>query len=197
MASFFVHPTSIIEEGAGIGTGTKIWHFCHIMPGATIGENCTIGQNVFIASGVIIGNNVKIQNNVSVYTGVILEDNVFVGPSAVFTNVINPRSHIVRKHEYKTTFVRHGATIGANATIICGVTLGRFCFIGAGAVVTNDVPEYSLYFGNPAKCRGWVCECGTRLAFSQTAGGEVAVCAECGKQYRKEDETIFLVRGRA
>jgi len=149
MSSFFVHQSSFVDDGAEIGEGTKIWHFSHIMSGSKIGKNCNIGQNVVISPAVIIGNNVKIQNNVSVYTGVIIEDDAFLGPSMVFTNVINPRSHVSRKDEYKKTFVKKGASIGANATIVCGITLGRYCFIGAGSVVTKDIPDYGLYYGNP------------------------------------------------
>jgi UDP-2-acetamido-3-amino-2,3-dideoxy-glucuronate N-acetyltransferase len=151
-----VHESSIVEDGAEIGEGTKIWHFCHIMPGAKIGKNCNIGQNVFISSGVIIGDSVKIQNNVSVYEGVIIEDNVFCGPSCVFTNVINPRSHVNRKGEFQKTVIRQGATIGANATIICGHEIGKYAFIGAGSVVTHSVPSYKLVYGNPAKIKGEV-----------------------------------------
>jgi len=156
MNDYQAHPTAIIDEGAIIGKGTKIWHFSHIMSGAVIGENCTIGQNVFVSSKAILGNNVKIQNNVSVYTGVVCEDDVFLGPSCVFTNVINPRSFIVRKEEFRQTLVKKGATIGANATIICGITIGEYAMIGAGAVVTKDVPDYALIVGNPGKQIGWV-----------------------------------------
>ena len=156
MNDYQAHPTAIIDEGAAVGKGTKIWHFSHIMSGAVTGENCTIGQNVFVASDVILGNNVKVQNNVSVYTGVVCEDDVFLGPSCVFTNVINPRSFISRKEEFRKTLVKKGATIGANATIICGVTIGEYAMIGAGAVVTKDVPDYALIVGNPGKQIGWV-----------------------------------------
>jgi len=156
MSNYQAHPTAIIDEGAIIGNGTKIWHFSHIMSGATIGENCTIGQNVLISSQAILGNNVKVQNNVSVYTGVVCEDDVFLGPSCVFTNVINPRSFISRKEEFRPTLVKKGATVGANATIICGVTIGEYAMIGAGAVVTKDVPDYALIVGNPGKQIGWV-----------------------------------------
>src|SRR3989339_753016 len=155
-SQFYAHESSIIEEGSVIGSGTKIWHFTHIMKGSIIGKNCNIGQNVVVSPNVVIGNNVKIQNNVSLYTGVIVEDDVFLGPSMVFTNVINPRSHVSRKDEYKTTLVRKGASIGANATIVCGITLGRYCFIGAGAVVTKDVPDYALVYGLPARQKGWI-----------------------------------------
>jgi len=156
MNEYQAHPTAVIDEGAVIGKGTKIWHFSHIMSGAVIGENCTIGQNVLVASDAILGNNVKVQNNVSVYTGVVCEDDVFLGPSCVFTNVINPRSFISRKEEFRPTLVKKGATIGANATIICGVSIGEYAMIGAGAVVTKDVPDYALIVGNPGKQIGWV-----------------------------------------
>ena len=180
---FFVHETSIVEEPCHIGKGTKIWHFSHIMPDATIGENCVIGQNVFIGKGTKIGNNVKIENNVFVFEGVTLEDDVFCDPSCVFTNVINPRSFISRKHEFKPTLVKKGATIGANAAIVCGHTIGRYAFIGAGAAVTKDIPNYALAYGNPAKIQGWVCECGVKLDFAQDSQ---AKCSECGKIYQQK-----------
>lgn len=161
--NYFVHESSYIDAPCEIGEGTKVWHFSHIMKHSKVGRNCNIGQNVFISSGVIMGNNVKIQNNVSVYAGVICEDDVFLGPSCVFTNVINPRSFIERKEEYKQTIVKKGATIGANATIVCGHNVGRYALIGAGAVVTKDVPDYALVVGNPAGIIGYVCECGNRL----------------------------------
>ena len=181
---YFLHPSSYIDEDVQIGKGTKIWHFCHIMKGARLGRNCKLGQNVHIGSGVQIGNNVKIQNNVSVYTGVILEDDVFCGPSMVFTNIINPRSAIPRNSEefYKRTLAKKGATLGANATIVCGNTLGRCSFVGAGAVVTKDVPDYALVYGNPARIRGWMCECGIKLEFKN----DKAVCKECNKSYVRE-----------
>src|SRR5688572_30613010 len=163
MPEFFVHESSYIDDGAEIGEGSRIWHFCHVMSGARIGRRCNIGQNVVISSGVVIGDDVKIQNNVSVYTGVVLEDDVFCGPSMVFTNVATPRSHVSRKHEYQSTVVGRGATIGANATIVCGHTIGRFAFIGAGAVVTRDVPDHALVVGNPARVTGWMCACGLKL----------------------------------
>src|SRR5256885_14514599 len=163
MADFFVHESSYVDEGAQIGAGTKIWHFCHIMPGAVIGERCNLGQNVVVMDGVRIGNNVKIQNNVSVYEGVELEDDVFCGPSMVFTNVGTPRSHVNRRGEYERTLVKQGASIGANATVVCGNTLGRYSFVGAGAGVTKDVKDYALVVGNPAKQIGWMCACGERL----------------------------------
>lgn len=191
MVDFFVHESSYVDDGAEIGAGTKIWHFCHVMPGAKIGERCNIGQNVLVSSGVALGNNVKIQNNVSLYTGVIVEDDVFLGPSMVFTNVINPRSHVNRKDEYKTTLVRKGASIGANATIVCGTTLGRYCFVGAGAVVTKDVPDYALVYGSPARVRGWMCQCGEQLRFED----DCAVCKSCGDAYRKQDQVVGPERG--
>src|SRR5512136_527259 len=175
---YFVHESSYVDEGAVIGAGTKIWHFSHILPGAVIGERCNLGQNVVVMGGTRIGNNVKIQNNVSIYEGVELEDDVFCGPSCVFTNVINPRSHVSRKHEYKRTLVKRGASIGANATIVCGVTLGEYAFIGAGAVVTSDVPPYALMVGNPARQVGWMCACGERI-------DEQLRCMQCGKAYQK------------
>jgi UDP-2-acetamido-3-amino-2,3-dideoxy-glucuronate N-acetyltransferase len=185
MGDTFIHPSSYVDEGAVLGAGTKIWHFCHVMPGARIGAGCNIGQNVFIASDTIIGDNVKIQNNVSVYTGVILEDDVFIGPSMVFTNVVNPRSHVLRRDEYQTTLVKQGATIGANVTVVCGVTLGRYAFIGAGAVVTRDVPDYALVYGNPGRIQGWMCQCGVHLAFISDGTAETAVCTRCGDIYKK------------
>src|SRR5947199_5190600 len=170
MAEFFVHESSYVDAGAQVGKGTKIWHFCHVMPGAVIGERCNLGQNVVVMSGVRIGDNVKIQNNVSIYEGVVLEDDVFCGPSMVFTNVLNPRAHVSRKHAYRRTVVRRGATIGANATVICGHTIGQYAFIGAGAVVTRDVSAYALMIGVPAQRTGWMCQCGVRLP---DAAGEV------------------------
>lgn len=180
--NYFVHESSYIDNPCRIGQGTKIWHFSHIMSNAKIGENCNIGQNVVISPDVILGNGVKIQNNVSIYTGVICEDDVFLGPSCVFTNVINPRSFITRKDEYKTTLIKKGATIGANATIICGHTIGRYALIGAGAVVTRDVPDYALLVGSPAQIIGHVCKCGERLAFNEA---EQARCTACAEQYNK------------
>ncbi len=191
---FFVHPTAVIDEPCEIGEGTRIWHFSHVMPNAKIGKHCNIGQNVFIASDVEIGNNVKIQNNVSLYTGVVLEDDVFCGPSAVFTNVLNPRSHISRKAEYRPTLVRRGATLGANSTIVCGVTIGRYAFVGAGAVVTRDVPDYALVTGVPARITGWMCQCGVRLHFEAHNDIEYATCASCGAQYQKTGEVVQEVR---
>lgn len=191
MSDYFVHESSYIDEGAEIGAGTKIWHFSHIMSRAKIGERCNIGQNVLVSSDVTIGTNVKIQNNVSLYTGVIVEDDVFLGPSMVFTNVINPRSHVNRKDEYKTTLVKKGASIGANATIVCGTILGRYCFVGAGAVVTKDIPDYALVYGTPARVRGWVCQCGEQLTFMD----EHAICSMCGDAYRKQDQVVIPERG--
>lgn len=179
--AYFAHPTAVIDDGCVIGRGTKIWHFSHIMPDCTIGENCNLGQNVVISPGVVLGNNVKVQNNVSVYTGVVCEDDVFLGPSMVFTNVINPRSAINRRSEYRKTVVRKGATIGANATIICGVEIGAYAFIGAGAVVTRDVPPYALVVGNPARQTGWMSAYGHKLHFDETG---LATCPESGERYR-------------
>jgi UDP-2-acetamido-3-amino-2,3-dideoxy-glucuronate N-acetyltransferase len=184
---FFVHPTAIVDEPCRIGRDTKIWHFCHVMKNAQIGEGCILGQNVFVAGDVVIGNNVKIQNNVSVYTGVELEDDVFCGPSCVFTNVVNPRSQINRRTEYQRTLVRRGATIGANATIVCGATIGRYAFIGAGAVVSReDVPDYALMLGVPARQRGWMSRHGYRLVAPDHAG--VLTCPETGWRYTETEE---------
>jgi UDP-2-acetamido-3-amino-2,3-dideoxy-glucuronate N-acetyltransferase len=173
---FFVHPSSYVDQGASVGRGTRIWHFCHVMPGARIGEDCNIGQNVFIDADVTIGNRCKIQNNVSVYKCVTLEDGVFCGPSVVFTNVFNPRAHIRRMDEARPTLVKRGATLGANCTVVCGVTVGRCAFVGAGAVVTRDVPDHALAYGNPAAVRGRVCECGEKL-------GKDMMCGACGREY--------------
>jgi UDP-2-acetamido-3-amino-2,3-dideoxy-glucuronate N-acetyltransferase len=186
VSDVFIHESSYVDDGCTIGDGTKIWYFSHVMTGARIGKRCNIGQNVVISPGVVIGDNVKIQNNVSVYTGVILEDDVFCGPSMVFTNVVNPRSHVSRKDEYKTTLVKRGASIGANATVVCGHTIGAFAFIGAGAVVTRDVPDYALIVGNPGRTAGWVCECGVKLAAGSTPPNE-ASCGACNKRYAARD----------
>src|SRR5215213_4301324 len=166
--NYFVHESAYVDEPCEIGAGSKVWHFSHVMPNCRIGEKCNIGQNVVVSPDVVIGNNVKIQNNVSVYTGVILEDDVFCGPSMVFTNVVNPRSAVSRKDEYRETLVRRGASLGANSTVVCGYTIGRFAFIGAGAVVTKDVPDYALIVGNPGRISGWMCECGVKLASGST-----------------------------
>jgi UDP-2-acetamido-3-amino-2,3-dideoxy-glucuronate N-acetyltransferase len=189
--AYTVHPSSFVDDGCEIGDGTKIWHFCHIMPRAKIGRGCNIGQNVVVSPDVIVGNNVKIQNNVSLYTGVILEDDVFCGPSMVFTNVVNPRSHVSRKDEYRPTLVRRGASIGANTTIVCGNTIGQYAFIGAGAVVTKDVPDFALIVGNPGRISGWMCACGIKLASGRTPPAQVQ-CAACGTAYRASGE--FLAR---
>lgn len=185
MKDVFVHPSSYVDEPCEIGAGTKIWHFSHIMSGSVMGENCNIGQNVVISPGVRLGKNVKIQNNVSVYSGVECEDNVFLGPSCVFTNVINPRSHINRKNEYRKTLLKEGCSIGANSTIICGHVIGKYALVGAGSVVTKDVPDYALVMGNPARVRGYVCYCGEKLDFA----GDAAQCA-CGRKYRKINDRI-------
>jgi UDP-2-acetamido-3-amino-2,3-dideoxy-glucuronate N-acetyltransferase len=186
MTDYFVHESSYVDPGAVIGKDTRIWHFCHVMPGAVIGERCNLGQNVVVMPKVIIGNNVKIQNNVSIYEGVVIEDDVFCGPSCVFTNVINPRSHVSRKDEYRQTLVRRGASIGANATIVCGYELGEYCFIGAGAVVTSHVPAYALVVGVPARQIGWVCRCGVTLGLEQGS----ATCSSCGSRYRQDGEHL-------
>ena len=185
---YFAHETAVIDKGCEIGAGTKIWHFSHIMPDCKIGENCNIGQNVVVSPQVILGNNVKVQNNVSIYTGVVCEDDVFLGPSAVFTNVTNPRSAINRKNEYAKTSVKKGATIGANATIVCGHDIGRYAFIGAGAVVTNNVPDYALVIGNPGRQTGWMSECGHTLNFNND--GE-AICKESGEKYLLKEGRVF------
>ncbi len=179
--NYFSHPTAVIDEGCTIGNNTKIWHFSHIMPNCTLGENCNIGQNVVISPEVVLGKNVKVQNNVSIYTGVTCDNDVFLGPSMVFTNVINPRSAVNRKNEYAKTHVGIGASIGANATIVCGHNIGKYAFIGAGAVVTKHVPDYSLWVGNPARQVGWMSEYGHRLNFNET---QHATCAETGDKYK-------------
>lgn len=182
MADYFVHESSYADEGCKIGAGTKIWHFSHILPGAVIGEKCSIGQNVNVGSKAVLGNRCKIQNNVSIYDDVILEDEVFCGPSMVFTNVFNPRAFIERKHEYRRTLLKRGCTIGANATIVCGNTIGEYALIGAGSVITRDVPAYALVYGNPAKIRGWVCRCGIKLEFAN----DEAICPDCGLKYKMD-----------
>ena len=192
MSEHWVHSSSYVDEGAVIGAGTKVWHFCHVMPGSVIGERCSLGQNVVVMNGTRIGNNVKIQNNVSIYEGVELENDVFCGPSMVFTNVINPRSAVSRKHEYRRTLVRQGASIGANATVICGVTLGRYCFIGAGAVVTKDVPDHALMMGVPAQRTGWMCECGAKLHDEDRK----LTCPDCMRQYIFSGETVSPVEDK-
>lgn len=184
---YFVHESAYIDEGCEIGAGVKIWHFSHLMSNCKIGNNCSLGQNVVVGSYVILGENVKVQNNVSIYEGVICEDDVFLGPSMVFTNVINPRSAIVRKHEHKKTVVKKGVSIGANATIVCGHTIGEFAFIGAGAVVTKDVAAYALIVGNPGKQKGWVSEYGLPLNFSSS---NIAICRESGQQYLLENNAV-------
>src|SRR5690348_595306 len=181
---YFAHESCYIDEPCEIGPGTKIWHFTHIMKNCRLGARCNIGQNVVVSPDVTIGNNVKIQNNVSVYTGCVLEDDVFCGPSMVFTNVINPRSHVARKDEYKRTLVRRGASLGANCTVVCGTTIGQYAFVGAGSVVTRDVPDYALVYGNPARLHGWMCACGIAISF---AAGR-ATCGACGAVYRKSGE---------
>jgi UDP-2-acetamido-3-amino-2,3-dideoxy-glucuronate N-acetyltransferase len=186
MAEYFVHESSYVDDGCEIGAGTRIWHFSHVMAGSRIGKRCNLGQNVVVSPQCVIGDNVKIQNNVSIYTGVILEDDVFCGPSMVFTNVVNPRSHVSRKDEYRQTLVRKGATIGANSTIVCGHTIGAYAFIGAGAVVTRDVPDYALLLGNPARIAGWMCQCGIKLA-ATVQPPAAATCAACGARYRTTD----------
>jgi UDP-2-acetamido-3-amino-2,3-dideoxy-glucuronate N-acetyltransferase len=186
---YFVHESSYVDEGCEIGAATKIWHFSHVMTGARIGRACNIGQNVVISPRVVIGDNVKIQNNVSVYTGVILEDDVFCGPSMVFTNVVNPRSHVSRKDEYRPTLVRRGASLGANSTIVCGHTIGQYAFVAAGAVVTRDVPDYGLVIGNPARLAGWMCACGVKLATGNRPPERIA-CGTCATEYRGDGATL-------
>ena len=185
--NYFSHPSAIIDEGCEIGKGTKIWHFSHIMPNCTIGENCNIGQNVVVSPEVVLGNNVKVQNNVSIYTGVMCEDDVFLGPSMVFTNVINPRSAVNRKNQYLKTLVKKGVSIGANATIVCGINIGRFAFIGAGTVVTKSVPDYALIVGNPGRQTGWMSEFGQKLLFGKDG---TAVCSESGETYRLSNGVV-------
>ncbi|NRB61672.1 MAG: N-acetyltransferase [Saprospiraceae bacterium] len=180
----FIHETAVVDEGAIIGEGSRIWHFCHIMPGARLGQNCNLGQNVFVANDVVLGNNVKVQNNVSIYSGVVCEDDVFLGPSMVFTNITNPRSAVVRKGAYEKTYVAQGASIGANATIVCGSHLGKYAFVGAGSVVVHDVPDFALVVGNPARQIGWMSAYGHRIFFDDSG---LALCRESGVQYRLTD----------
>ena len=190
--NWFAHETAVIDEGAEIGEGTKVWHFTHIMPNTKIGRNCNFGQNIVVSPGCTIGDNVKVQNNVSIYTGVILEDDVFCGPSMVFTNVINPRSHIERKDEYRETRVGRGASIGANATIVCGHDLGKYCFIGAGAVITREVPDYALVVGNPGRLVGYVCYCGDKLDLKPgVIDGDSSTCKSCGRSYLVEEGQVI------
>ncbi len=186
---YFVHESSYIDDNVEIGEGTKVWHFSHIMSNSTMGEKCNIGQNVVISPGVRLGNGVKIQNNVSVYTGVICEDDVFLGPSCVFTNVINPRSFIERKSEYKQTIIGKGASVGANVTIVCGHNIGKYALIGAGAVVTKNIPDYALVVGNPAIVKGYVCKCGSKLDFKENK----AICESCNEEYIKSNEKVECV----
>lgn len=193
MAEYFAHESAVIDQPCEIGEGTKIWHFSHIMAGARIGRRCVLGQNVMVASGVVLGDNVKVQNNVSIYTGVTVEDDVFLGPSVVLTNVVTPRSHVSRKHEFQPTLLRHGATVGANATVVCGVMIGRFAFVGAGAVVTRDVPDFALVYGNPAKLQGWVCWCGVPLRLPPVGDPQTATCASCGRRYHFTGEAVRQV----
>lgn len=179
--NYFVHESSYIDEGVRIGAGSKIWHFCHLMTGCRVGKQCNIGQNVVISPGVILGDRVKVQNNVSIYSGVICEDDVFLGPSMVFTNVINPRAFIERKAEFKTTLIQKGASIGANATVICGNSIGRYALVGAGSLVSRNIPDYALVYGNPARFRGWVCQCGEKLVFDNGK----SVCKACHLRYKQ------------
>ena len=185
--TYFAHPTAVIDDNCTIGEGTKIWHFSHVMPGAVIGSNCNLGQNVVVSPKVILGNNVRVQNNVSIYEGVICEDDVFLGPSMVLTNVINPRSAVSRKNEFKTTLIQKGATIGANATIVCGNTIGSYAFIGAGTVVTKDVPAYALVIGNPGRQTGWMSEYGHKLQFNEQ---NLAICEESKQEYILENNMV-------
>ena len=184
-----IHPTAVIDSNCLIGEGSKIWHFCHIMPGAVIGKNCILGQGVFVGPGVVIGDNCKVQNNVSLFTGVILEAGVFIAPSVVFTNVFNPRAEIERKDEFRKTLIKRGATIGANATVVCGITLGEYCMVGAGSVVTHDVLHYGLVYGNPATPHGWVSQCGEKLK-----GGKKAHCERCNADYFIHDNWVTRIQ---
>ncbi len=195
MSDYVVHESSYVDQPCSIGAGTRIWHFCHVMAGARIGRDCNIGQNVVVSPDVTIGNGVKVQNNVSIYTGVVLEDDVFCGPSMVFTNVVNPRSHVVRRHEYRRTLVGRGATLGANCTIVCGHDIGTYAFVAAGAVVTRDVPPFALVVGNPGRVRGWVCRCGVKLADGADVPAAVS-CRECGIAYRAVDGVLTFAASR-
>ena len=186
MSGYVAHESAYVDEGCTIGDGTRIWHFCHIMPGAVIGRRCSLGQNVVVSAGCVLGDNVKVQNNVSIYTGVVLEDDVFCGPSMVFTNVVNPRSHVPRKDEYRRTLVRRGASLGANATILCGVTIGEYAFVGAGAVVIRDVPPRAMVVGNPSRVAGWMCDCGVTLTHDPLAPSR-ATCSTCNAEYARND----------
>ena len=185
MSDHFVHPSSYVDGGAHVGAGTRIWHFCHVMTGARIGRDCVLGQNVFVGAGVVMGDNVHVQNNVSLFTGVAVESEVFIGPSVVFTNVATPRSAVPRKRAFQSTIVRRGASIGANATILCGITIGQHALIGAGAVVTRDVPDHGLVYGNPARLRGYACHCGVRLPLATVGAEGQAECGSCGARYIK------------
>ncbi len=188
---YFVHKTAVVDPGAKIGAGTKIWHFSHVAATARIGKDCKLGQNVYVAPGVIIGDNVKVQNNVSLYEGVVLEDNVFCGPSCVFTNIINPRCLYPRNNKdfYRKTHVRNGASIGANATVVCGITIGEHAFVGAGAVVTKDVPEHGLVYGTPAELKGWMCVCGEKLKFKN----DKAICLVCYKEFKRNEKEVSQI----
>jgi UDP-2-acetamido-3-amino-2,3-dideoxy-glucuronate N-acetyltransferase len=188
--NYFAHETAVVDDGSVIGSGTKIWHFSHIMPGAVIGQNCNIGQNVVVSPEVVLGNRVKVQNNVSIYTGVTCEDDVFLGPSMVFTNIINPRSAVIRRGEYIPTVVRKGVTIGANATIVCGIEIGMYAFVGAGAVVTKNVKPYALVVGNPAVQKGWMSEYGWKLEFDENG---FATCRESKEVYKMEDQSVYKI----
>jgi len=191
MIQYFAHPSAVIDENCEIGEGTKIWHFSHIMSGCKIGRGCNIGQNVVVSPQVVLGDNVKVQNNVSIYTGVTCEDDVFLGPSMVFTNVINPRSAIIRKDEYRKTIVRKGASIGANATVVCGNEIGQYAMVGAGAVITKEVPAYALVYGNPARQNGWVSEYGHKLTFDSSG---LAICPESGEHYALLNNEVSKIR---